>query len=317
MATTDSTNGTESAHAESGATESTRMASTTPGPTGQSSGTSSPLRLESRLAEALLIRHPMRAAVALEQLGLGPAVAFLAGVSPGQLASVVPLLSQQLAGELLRALPTNSVAGLLSTSSDDVAARLARGLGARVDAVLERLPDERRASLASSLRYPADSAGGLMDPNVLSLPGDLSAEEALARVRELSRSARYNLYVVDREQHLIGVLNLRELLLAEPASRLDALMVPRPHSLPAAAGRASIIAHPGWREAHSLPVVDEQGRYVGAIRYRTLRALEETLRSRAPETETAQALGELLAVGAGGLVRAWTASGRPGPEDPH
>ena len=311
MATTDSANTTDSATTDSGATESTRMASTRTDPT----KTSAPPSLESRLAEALLIRHPMRAALVLEQLGLGPAIAFLSEVSPGKLASVVPLLSQQLAAELLRALPTESVAGLLSTSSEDVAARLARSLGDRVDAVLERMPDERRASLASSLRYPADSAGGLMDPDVLSLPGDLSAEEALARVRELSTHARYNLYIVDRQQRLIGVLNLRELLLAAPASRLDALMIAQPYSLPASAGRASIIAHPGWREAHSLPVVDEQGRYVGAIRYRTLRTLEETLRSRIPETETAQALGELLAVGAGGLVRALTAPGRPGPED--
>lgn len=291
------------------------MATTDPTRAADPTKTSSALKLESRLAEALLLRHPMRAALVLEQLGLGPAIAFLSEVSPGQLASVVPLLSQQLAAELLQALPTDAVAGLLSTASEDTATLLARRLGDRVDAVLERLPEERRASLAASLRYPADSAGGLMDPNVLSLPGDLSAEEALARVRELSTSARYNLYVVDRQQRLVGVLNLRELLLAAPADRLDALMIPQPHSLPASAGRASIIAHPGWQEAHSLPVVDEQGRYVGAIRYRTLRMLEETFRSRAPETETAQALGELLAVGAGGLVRALTNSGRPGPED--
>lgn len=306
MATTETTEPPDTADAEV-PTDST-------GPTDRTK-TDSALKLDSRLAEALLTRHPMRAALVLEQLGLGPAIAFLSEVSPGHLARVVPLLSQQLAGELLRALPVDSVAGLLATANEDIAARLARGLGDRVDAVLERIPGERRASLASLLRYPADSAGGLMDPNVLSLPGDLSAEEALARVRELSTSARYNVYIVDRQQRLIGVLNLRELLLAAPAARLDALMISQPHSLPASAGRASIIAHPGWREAHSLPVVDEQGRYVGAIRYRTLRTLEETLRSRVPETETAQALGELLAVGAGGLVRALTSSGRPGPED--
>lgn len=272
-------------------------------------------KLEARLAEALLVRHPMRAAMALEQLGLGPAVGFLAGVSPDQLAGVVPLLSPQFGGEVLRALPLDSVAALLSRTSEDVAARLARGLGDRSEAALERLPVARRASLTSLLRYPADTAGGLMDPNVLALPGDLCAEEALARVRELSTNARYNLYVIDRQQRLVGVLNLRELLLAAPQDRLDALMIPQPHALPAAAGRASIVAHAGWREAHSLPVVDEQGRYLGAIRYRTLRTLEETLRSRVPETETAQALGELLAVGASGLARALSTSAGPGPED--
>lgn len=263
-------------------------------------------KLESSLAEALLLRHPMRAAVALEQLGIAPAIEFLSGISREQLARVAPLLSPQFAAEVLGALPIETVAGMLAILPRDGAARLARGLGERREAVIALLPDESRASLGVLLRYPPDTAGGLMDPTVLSLPDDLSAGEALARVRELSENARYNLYIVDRQQRLVGVLNLRELLLADPETRLAALMVERPHALPATAGQASIVTHPGWREAHALPVVDEAGRYLGAIRYRTLRMLEEAFRRRGSEAETSGALGELLAIGAGGLVRALT-----------
>lgn len=271
--------------------------------------------LESTLAETLLQRHPMRAAKALEQLGLAPVIEFLSGISQEQLARVVPLLSPQFAAEVLRALPSETVAGMLASLPRDVAARLARGLGERREDVIALLPEQSQASLGVLLRFPPDTAGGLMDPTVLALPDDLSAEDALDRIRELSANARYNLYVVDRQQHLVGVLNLRELFLAGPKTRLAALMVERPHALPATAGRASIITHPGWREAHALPVVDESGRYLGAIRYRTLRMLEDAFRSRGLQDEASGALGELLAVGAGGLVRALTSAPATDAED--
>lgn len=56
---------------------------------------------------------------------------------------------------------------------------------------------------------------------------------------------------------------------------------------------------------HSLPVVDEDHHYLGALRYRTLRELEEELlRGRGGDRDTAAALGELFATGAAGLLDA-------------
>ena len=72
--------------------------------------------------------------------------------------------------------------------------------------------------------------------------------------------------------------------------------------------RNAILAHPAWREAHSLPVVDRQGLYLGAIRYRTLRRLEsESARHRArQDSHTAEALGDLFSTGMEGLLGAFT-----------
>jgi magnesium transporter len=146
-----------------------------------------------------------------------------------------------------------------------------------------------------------------MDPEVLALPADVSAGEALDRIRAVPEHARYNVYVVDRDQRLVGVVNLRELLLARPPDRLDDLMVRKPLHLPAMASRADVLAHPGWKEVHALPVVDEQGAYLGAIRYRTLRRLEEELLQRPGEDgDATAALGQLFATAATGLLEALT-----------
>jgi hypothetical protein len=84
-------------------------------------------------------------------------------------------------------------------------------------------------------------------------------------------------------------------------------MVPKPLHLTALASRADVLAHPGWKEVHALPVVDEQGAYLGALRYRTLRRLEEELLHRPGEDgDATAALGQLFATAATGLLEALT-----------
>jgi magnesium transporter len=142
-------------------------------------------------------------------------------------------------------------------------------------------------------------------------------EEAVDRVREAAGEARYNLYVVDRDQLLVGVVNLRELLMAEPGAPLSSLMKTAVHRLSARADRPTVVSHPGWRLVHALPVVDERGRYLGAVRYRTMRRLEEGLRNDGTEEgATARALGGLLRAGASAVLEALVSS-VPSDERPY
>jgi hypothetical protein len=116
---------------------------------------------------------------------------------------------------------------------------------------------------------------------------------------------------VDRDQRLVGAMTLRELLLAPGETPLASLMVSEPYRIRATDDRARVLSHPGWREVHSLPVVDDEGGYLGAIRYRTLREIEEELRSPdARDDSASSAFGELIAAGAGGLLDALVTSGR-------
>lgn len=276
-----------------------------------STETTSPRRkagLEARLTDALISDHPSRAAAAVERMGLTATIDFLKGLSVEQLTHLVPLLSPQFAAQAISHLPVERIAQMLDVLALDVGARIARLLAERTDDVIALLDAEVGVALRPLLSFSEQTAGGLMDPRVLALCDDLTAEEALTRVRELSEHARYNLNIVDRQHTLVGVLNLRELLVARPTDRLSNLMVTNPYRLQASASRANIISHPGWHAVHSLPVVDEHDRYLGTLRYRTLRGLEDALRTR-EENQTSEALGELLAVGAGGLVRSLTGVG--------
>lgn len=265
------------------------------------------MRLARQLADRFLRDHPERGALELERQPLESGVAVLGRVPIDDAAGVLRRLSPSLSSRLISSLPGARAAALVGALDLDHAARLVRRLPDAVrEAVLVDLDERRLRSLRSLLAFREDTAGGLMDPDVLALPEELSVAAALERIRGEPSHARYNLYVVDDEQRLVGALNLRELLLAPGEAELAALMTPAPLHLVADADRAEVVSHPGWKEVHSLPVVDASGRYLGAVRYRTLRELEEDLlRHAASDTQPARAFGELLALGAAGALDAF------------
>jgi magnesium transporter len=266
------------------------------------------------LADALVREHPERAASVLERHDLAQVTGVLARGKPGDAADVLRRLSPQRAGAVATLLPRGRSAALLAGLALDDAVRLVRRLEPEVrEEMLAQVEPRRARAIRALIGFPEATAGALMDPEVLALRSDLSARAALAQVRAQPEHAHYNLYVVDGEQRLVGALNLRELLIARPSRTLAELMVGRPLSLPATADRARVVSHPGWKEVHSLPVVDEAGRYLGAIRYRTLRSLEQDLLAkRAGDTPAADALGQLFAAGAAGLLEALAGTGSAG-----
>jgi magnesium transporter len=261
-----------------------------------------------QLAERLLENHPERAARVLESADLQESARIVAAHGTPLAAALVRSLAPRYAAALLASLDPARGAAVLEQLNSSAAARLLRGMPeATREALLDGLAPRHARALRSLLRFAPESAGALLDPWVLALPEDVSAREALRRVREAAAETGYNLYVVDREQRLVGAVNLRELFLARPRSPLSDVMIRDPLRVPAAMDATALIRHPGWKRVHSLPVVDEQGTYLGAIRYRTLRALEAELSGARPgdaDADAGRALGELLVAAAGGLVDA-------------
>lgn len=262
--------------------------------------------IETRLAEDLLEAHPVDAAQLVERLPALDVAGLLEKVETNVSAGVLQRMEPPLAAAVLAKLGAEKASAILAGMPLEVATLCLRKLEATAgEALVGAMPHPRARALRSLSRFPEGTAGSLMDPQVLALPHDLTAREALARVREAAGSARYNIYMVDREQVLVGVINVHELLLARPGDRLSELMKTQVHRLSARAGRHEIVSNPGWREVHALPVVDERGVYLGAVRYRTMRLLEEELRGSLPEEgETARALGGLLRAGAASVLEA-------------
>ncbi|MFH1604191.1 MAG: CBS domain-containing protein, partial [Pseudomonadota bacterium] len=161
--------------------------------------------------------------------------------------------------------------GLLRGVGAQAGVALLRYFGAeRRKTLLAQLPTALTLAFEMLLGYPEGAVGAWMDPRVLALPGDMTAGESLERVRRADDALVADPYVIDRNQRLLGYVELADLLRADAATTLARLMRASPHRLPAQAMLAGLREHTGWREASALPVVERGDRLVGALTHAAL-----------------------------------------------
>lgn len=221
--------------------------------------------------------HPEDAAVVLERAQPEETAAFLSVIPAAASAIVVRRMNMSLAAAALSALEVGRAAALIEELPPSHAASLLRHLGnEKAEALLAIVEEKVARALRGVLRHRQGSAGALADPQVLTLPSDLSVADAQKHLRRLAGDVAYNVYVTDRDHRLVGVVTVRELLLARPKQTLDAIMIRQPFRLAADSDLAAIVGHPGWEQFDMLPVVDKTGAFLGAIRHRSIRQLART-----------------------------------------
>lgn len=272
---------------------------------------------EERLARAFIQSHPARAAMTLERMAQARAAAVLGAVSAESAAPVMREMTAPFAAGCLLLLSPEGAAAMLRTMPIDDAAGIVRAVepGRRQD-VLAGLEPGTREPLERVLPYPVGTAGSVMDPSIFQLPEDVMVADARERLRRAARDLLYYLYVVDREHRLVGVLDIPELMLARPREPVSVSMHRNVNRLSAWMPVSLVREHRGWHSYHAMPVVDEEDRLLGAIRYQTLRRLEREAADQGPNPVmlTARALGELFQLGTSGLVAGVAATASSGHE---
>ena len=279
---------------------------------------------EQTLAQAFLASHTTRAAMLLERMPVSHAAGALCAVPVSAAADALQAMTPTQAAAAVAALAPEEAAPIVAELPVDGAAAIVRLLaGAPRERLLSALPAASREPVERVLGFPPGTAGAVMDPSILRLPEDVLVADARVRLRHAARGLLYYLYVTDRAHRLVGVLDIPELMLARPRDPVGAAMHRDVDRLSAWMPVSLVREHAGWHQYHAMPVVDEQQRLVGAIRYQTLRRLEREAADRGPEPAllTARALGELFRLGTTGLVAGIAAAaptGAPGdaPPDP-
>jgi magnesium transporter len=122
------------------------------------------------------------------------------------------------------------------------------------------------------LTHPEEKAGGLMTTSFLKFAPTLSAERALEYIRREAEDIDhiYYIYVVDIEDHLLGVISLRELLIAPPDTCLEDLMDKRVVAVSLDEEKGEIAGHFAKYGMTAIPVVDDENRIEGVILFKNL-----------------------------------------------
>lgn len=214
-----------------------------------------------------LLDYPREAARRIEAMPAGEVSALLADQPVHAVVPVWQSLATDVEQAVFAELPEARAVALLAELEP-----------ARSAALLSRLEEDARehylrllnAQVAGEIRalmqYPADSAGQLMDTRVLAFRGDLTAHDALLRLRQTKRRGLRELYLVDDEGRLDGRVYIQDLALAEPDETLARLARKIADAVQDTAPREDVVEKMQQDAVTDLPVVDYDGRLLGVIR---------------------------------------------------
>jgi magnesium transporter len=255
------------------------------------------------LSDAFLQAHPQDAARVLERLPVGEQAKLFDGSTAA--ARVMEYMAPVARAACLALMDVDAAARVITELSLDCRLAALRCMEAVDRERILQACGPNGDPLRVLLRYPAGTAGALMDPYLLTFPDDVTVGEVLRRARRSGQPVMYYLYVVDREQRLAGVATLRQLMRARSGDALSAVMRREVARLPAMTRSDDIVKNPHWRNFHALPVVDEQGRFLGVIRHEILRRVEQEVAQSSHDggaVETLLALGELYWISLTGMM---------------
>ncbi len=225
----------------------------------------------STFSEGLKDLHPadladrlqrMPEAEAVEQLACLPvasAAAALAEIDPDRLPSFMRALPEPRLRELLVRLPPNDAADVVQ----ELPVLVRRE-------VLSRLPSDAAASVRALLRYPEDTAGGIMTNRFIALREDMTVEQVRELLRARAQEERTDdiayLYVTHGTGRLVGIVSLRDLVFRRAERRMSEIMNRVVRAVGVGDDQEALARQFEHYHFLGLPVVDEHGVLVGVVK---------------------------------------------------
>ncbi|MGZ3588592.1 MAG: magnesium transporter MgtE N-terminal domain-containing protein [Candidatus Limnocylindrales bacterium] len=212
--------------------------------------------------------HPADLASIIDQLAPRDRAGIMATLDDEAIADALEEMEPDTQVEVLEDLEPARAADILEEMSPDDAADLIADLSdvAR-DEILPLMERDEAEEVAELLAYPEDSAGGMMTTEFVAVREDFTAEQTIQRLRELEPDAEtiYYIYVVDEPGHLVGVLSLRDLIVAPPEATVRDFMYPEPVAVRLLDDQDEVAQLVARYNLLAVPVVDDEGRLEGIV----------------------------------------------------
>ncbi|SBV95313.1 Magnesium transporter [uncultured delta proteobacterium] len=221
------------------------------------------------ILEGLDYSHPADIAHLLETLPLQTQVEVLLAIDPDVAAEALTELDEHDRVGILESM-TPEIGGefLASMSPDDAADVLDELEEEHRDELLSSLNTKDAAEIRTLMAYDPETAGGVMNTEVFALEQRLTVDQAIAKMRAGIEDTEvpYYAYIVDDDHKLVGVLSLRDLMLARPGTFLaDRMAGKNVISVTADTDEEEVARVMSHYNFMALPVVDDNGIFLGAV----------------------------------------------------
>jgi len=224
--------------------------------------------------------HPSDLASIIDQLTPRDRAGVLASLDDEQVADAIEEMEPETQVEVLEDLEPDRAADILEEMSPDDAADLVADLSEITrEEILALMEKTEKDEVQELLSYPEDSAGGIMTTEYIALPANVTAAQAIDKLRELEPDAEtiYYVYVTGAEEALVGVLSLRDLIVAKPQTRISEVMIKEPITVNVLDDQDHVAGVIARYNLLAVPVVDDEGHLEGIV------TVDDALDAVAPE----------------------------------
>jgi magnesium transporter len=218
--------------------------------------------------ESIAELHPADVAEIISDMNKLESGELLEALDMEQLADTLEEVETEFQANLVENMSDEKVADLLEEMEPDEAADLLAELPeARSRGLLELMNKEDSDDVRKLLSYPEDSAGGIMTTEYAYVPPDVTAEEAIAFLRQNASDAEtlFYVYVTDAQDHLMGVFSLKGLIFAEPKAYVKDFMEDRVKSVHLTDEQEEVAQVITKYDLLAIPVVDDQNVMHGIV----------------------------------------------------
>ncbi len=222
------------------------------------------------LREILNDEYPADIANALERLQVEDRLEAFRLLQPEIAAEVLNELGVDSTRELIQLMSPEEVGDLLDEMPmDDAVEILTEDIPEFQEIYLAEMDPEDAAEVQRLLSYPPDSAGLLMTEKYVSVSinDDLTAAEAIEHVRQVDEEVETvsDLYILDDEKHLMGVVSLRQVVTAQPENYIRDIMETDLVTVPPEMDQEQAARLISRYNFFAIPVVDKNQRMLGII----------------------------------------------------
>jgi magnesium transporter len=225
------------------------------------------------IREALEELHEEDIAEICEELSEQDVVRLLDVLPDAFAAGVLERMPDELRTAILERVEAKKAAQLLAGMAPDEAAdavqTLDRPLRASILEELGRVSPDAADDVKELAAYAENTAGSIMTTAFVGVPPEAKVWQAMAEVRRRSKNASaetiYYVYALAYENQLVGVVSLRDLILAEPGQLVSDVMISNVVRVVDQSDREEVARTMAKYDFHALPVVDGSGKMVGVI----------------------------------------------------
>jgi CBS domain-containing protein/sporulation protein YlmC with PRC-barrel domain len=212
--------------------------------------------------------HPADIAEIISQVSHKEGATFFKGLDVETAAEALSELQPDVQAAIITGMDTDKAADIIEEMPPDEAADVLSDLPVdKAKEILEHIEKEEAEDIQELLSHEEDTAGGLMTNEFIAYPPEMTVRDAIEKFRKDAEEVEtvYYLYVLDADEKLLGVVSLRELLLAPLDACLSDIMETKLKTVTPDADEVEVAEIISKYNLVALPVVDTEGFLAGII----------------------------------------------------